>query len=83
MLLLLFHVSVVLLTIPSRPQITLPLHRDLRQLGRLRDSADDPAFQKEWAAVKRIAKGKAAAFIEKRCGVTVSPDAMFDVQARL
>lgn len=57
--------------------------RDLPQLARLRESAGDAAFQKEWAAVKRVAKVKAAAFIEQRSGVKVNPDAMFDVQVRL
>lgn len=32
--------------------------------------------------MKREAKVKAAAFIEQRTGVKVSPDAMFDVQVR-
>jgi glycogen phosphorylase len=54
--------------------------RDMQLLAKLRGSADDEVFQREWAAVKREAKVKAAAFIKDHCGVAVSPDVMFDVQ---
>ena len=59
-----------------------PLCRDLDQLAQLRKVADDRGFQRQWAEVKLKAKEKAAALIQQRCGVTVQPTAMFDVQAR-
>ena len=48
----------------------------------LRPFADDAAFRAEWAAVKRAAKVRLAAVIAEQCGVTVSPDAMFDIQVK-
>jgi starch phosphorylase len=54
----------------------------MQLLTKLRESANDETFQREWAAVKRQAKVKAVAFIKELCGVTVSPDVMFDVQVR-
>jgi Carbohydrate phosphorylase len=56
--------------------------RDLPQLRKLESAAADPAFLRRWADVKLQAKRRAAAFLEERTGVTVKPDAMFDVQAR-
>lgn len=56
------------------------LCRDLYKLEGLRPFAVDPAFLKEWAAVKRVAKVKAAAYLFDKTGITVSPDSMFDVQ---
>jgi starch phosphorylase len=44
--------------------------------------ADDPAFQREFMAIKRANKQELAAVIAAECGVTVSPDALFDVQIK-
>ena len=57
--------------------------RDLSKLSALREYAEDPLFLEKWAAVKRQAKVKAAAFLKERTGITISPDAMFDVQVCL
>jgi starch phosphorylase len=56
--------------------------RDLGQLRRLEPLADDPAFQREWRAVKLTAKRRLAALIERRTGVTVDPESLFDIQAK-
>ena len=56
-----------------------------RNLDRLRDlegCADDPAFRDEFMAIKRRNKERLAHFIAEHCGVTVSPDAIFDVQIK-
>jgi glycogen phosphorylase len=51
----------------------------IRQLEPL---AEDPAFRAEWARVKRDNKGRLAAIIERRTGVTVDPDSLFDIQVK-
>lgn len=48
----------------------------------LRQHADDPAFQAEWQEVKLIAKTKALAKIKELTGVSISPDAMLDIQVK-
>ncbi|HVU22752.1 MAG TPA: glycogen/starch/alpha-glucan phosphorylase [Opitutus sp.] len=56
--------------------------RDLDLLRGLEPSADDPAFQREFMAVKRANKEHLAAVIRAECGIEVSPDALFDVQIK-
>jgi starch phosphorylase len=56
--------------------------RDLDLLRQLERWADDPAFQREFMAIKRANKADLAAVIAAECGVEVSPDAMFDVQIK-
>ncbi|MFI5335989.1 MAG: glycogen/starch/alpha-glucan phosphorylase [Opitutales bacterium] len=56
--------------------------RDLDQLRRLEQWADDPAFQDEFMAIKRANKVDLAVLIQRECGVAVSPDALFDVQIK-
>jgi len=56
--------------------------RDLSQLRRLENLADDPAFQQEWRAVKLTAKRALAALIRERTGVVVQPESIFDIQAK-
>jgi starch phosphorylase len=56
--------------------------RDLDQLRRLEQFADDSAFQREFMAIKRANKIDLAAVIMAECGVSVSPDALFDVQIK-
>ena len=55
---------------------------DLDLVRGLTPFAQDPAFRKRWAAVKRAAKVRLAASIKEVCGVTVSPDALFDIQVK-
>ena len=56
--------------------------RDLDQLHKLEPLADDAAFQREFMAIKRANKVDLAATIMAECGITVSPDALFDVQIK-
>ena len=56
--------------------------RDLDQLHALEKFAGDTAFQKRFMAVKYANKVALAAVIERECGITVSPDALFDVQIK-
>jgi starch phosphorylase len=56
--------------------------RDLDLLRKLEKSAGDASFQKEFMGVKRANKVDLAEIIQAECGVTVSPDALFDVQIK-
>jgi starch phosphorylase len=56
--------------------------RDLDKLRALEAFADDPQFQHDFMAVKRANKERLARIIEDQCGITVSPDALFDVQIK-
>jgi len=56
--------------------------KNLDLLRGLEKYADDAAFRREFMAVKRANKEALAEVIERRCGVTVSPDALFDVQIK-
>ena len=56
--------------------------RDLDELRGLERFAGDRAFREEFMAVKRANKADLAAVIAAECGVTVSPDALFDVQIK-
>ena len=54
--------------------------RNLDILRGLEEFADEPAFQREFMAIKRANKVDLAAVIKTECGLVVSPDAIFDVQ---
>jgi starch phosphorylase len=56
--------------------------RDLTQLRRLEPLADDPAFQRDWRAVKLANKQRLAALIEGRAGIRVNPESLFDIQVK-
>ncbi len=56
--------------------------KDLMQLTRLEEFADDDVFQKEFMAIKHANKVELAELIENECGVTVDPSAIFDVQIK-
>jgi starch phosphorylase len=53
-----------------------------RELPRLEQWADDPAFQHEWRQVKRANKADLAGLIQERTGVAVEPDTLFDIQVK-
>ena len=55
---------------------------DLDRLRGLEAHAGDPGFQEAFMAVKRRNKERLARLIEKRCGLTVDPSALFDVQIK-
>ncbi|HEY5893266.1 MAG TPA: glycogen/starch/alpha-glucan phosphorylase [Chthoniobacterales bacterium] len=56
--------------------------RDLYKLRALEAFADDAQFQADFMAVKRANKVDLAKMIKVQCGVTVNPDALFDVQIK-
>ncbi|HXA14588.1 MAG TPA: glycogen/starch/alpha-glucan family phosphorylase, partial [Opitutaceae bacterium] len=56
--------------------------RDLGQLRGLEKFADHADFQQEFMAAKRANKVDLAAIIQHECNLSVSPDALFDVQIK-
>lgn len=56
--------------------------RDLDRLRDLEPHIEDAAFREAFAAAKRANKVALAGWIDKTCGVRVSPDALFDVQIK-
>ncbi len=55
---------------------------DLRKLREVELGATDPAFQGEWRRARRLRKEHLARLIRFECGLTVDPDALFDVQVK-
>jgi glycogen phosphorylase len=55
---------------------------DLEDLERLKWAADDADFRQRFRAIKRANKERLAKTIQQLLGVTVSVDAMFDVQVK-
>ena len=55
---------------------------DLDALRALHEHAGSAAFRAEFSAVKRANKVRLAALIERRCGVRVNADSLFDVQVK-
>ena len=55
---------------------------DIDKLHQLLPHAEDPSFQKQFAEVKLKNKKVLAKLIKDRLNITVSPDAMFDVQIK-
>jgi starch phosphorylase len=56
--------------------------RNLDELRRLEPMIEDSQFRAEWRDIKRSNKIALAAIIRERTGVTVNPDAMFDVHVK-
>lgn len=52
--------------------------KDLEELRKLEEYADDPDFQKEWRAARRNNKVALAEMLKNRNGIIVDPDSMFD-----
>lgn len=55
---------------------------DLEQLRELEKHVGDPAFQKEFLAIKRRNKEKLAREVLRTTGLAVDPDSMFDVHVK-
>jgi len=55
---------------------------DLEELERLRWAAEDPGFRARFAAIKAENKRRLAETIQRRIGVEVDPDSLFDVQVK-
>jgi glycogen phosphorylase len=56
--------------------------RDLYELRSLEPMIEDAGFREQWRQIKRANKTALAAIIRERTGVSVSPDAIFDVQVK-
>ncbi|MEX2783583.1 glycogen/starch/alpha-glucan phosphorylase [Streptococcus sp. H49] len=56
--------------------------RDIHELQKLNDFADDKAVLDQFYQVKKEAKAKLAAYILETTGIEVSTDAIFDVQVK-
>ncbi|MBM7405412.1 MULTISPECIES: glycogen/starch/alpha-glucan phosphorylase [Sphingomonas] len=55
---------------------------DAAKLSRLAPLADDPSFRERFAAVKRANKVALADYIRAEMGLSLDPDALFDVQVK-
>ena len=55
---------------------------DLEQLKRLEPQATDPDFQERYMAIKRNNKVALAEMVRDRMGVSLDPDAIFDIQIK-
>ncbi|MEP7239641.1 MAG: glycogen/starch/alpha-glucan phosphorylase [Devosia sp.] len=55
---------------------------DIDLLKQLDKHADDPNFQEQFAAVKRVNKAELAQLIKDRLNIVVPPDALFDVHVK-
>jgi starch phosphorylase len=56
--------------------------KDLYKLEGLLKFADDPLFQKKWAAIKQTNKERLAQYVQKTLGVKVNTRAMFDIHVK-
>jgi starch phosphorylase len=56
--------------------------RDLEQIRALEPRAADAAFRERWRAIKRTAKERFSTHIQRRTGVVLDPDTLFDVQVK-
>ena len=55
---------------------------DLEEIERLRWAADDPAFRAQFRDIKRANKVALAEEVDRRTGIDVSVDSLFDVQVK-
>ena len=56
--------------------------KNLEELRRLEDFAEDMEFQQDWRRVKLENKQALAAIIQERTGVAVDPASLFDIQVK-
>ena len=56
--------------------------RDLSELSRLRELAEDHDFRKQWLEVKHANKMRLSELILERTGIRVRPDSLFDCQTK-
>ena len=53
-----------------------------RELRRLEQWSEDPAFQNTWRQLKRDNKADLAGLLRERTGIAVDPDSLFDIQVK-
>ncbi len=56
--------------------------RNLEDIRRLEEFADDGAFRDEWLTIKHTNKHRFAQFIARETGLVVNPDSLFDFQVK-
>jgi starch phosphorylase len=56
--------------------------KDLDQLSKLQNHAEDASFRAQWRFIKRATKEDFATFLRRRTGISVDPASMFDVQVK-
>jgi len=56
--------------------------KNLEELRRLEDFAEDMGFQQDWRRVKLENKQALAVIIQERTGVAVDPESLFDIQVK-
>ena len=56
--------------------------KNLEQLRRLEEFAEDLEFHRDWRRVKLANKQALAAIIKERTGVVVNPESLFDIQVK-
>ncbi len=56
--------------------------KNLDELSRLEETADDPAFQKDWREVKHLNKQRLAVLVLRLTGLAINPDTLFDIQVK-
>ena len=56
--------------------------KNLEQLRRLEEFAEDPEFHRDWLRVKLANKQALAAVIKERTGVVVNPASLFDIKVK-
>jgi starch phosphorylase len=56
--------------------------KDLDQLRRLEPLAEEAEFRTAWRQVKRHNKARLADLLQRRAGVAVDPDTLFDIQVK-
>jgi starch phosphorylase len=55
---------------------------DLDELRKLEPFVDDASFRRKWREVKRANKRELGALVEKRAGMTIDPESIFDIQVK-
>jgi starch phosphorylase len=55
---------------------------DLEEIGRLAGAAEDPEFRRRFRSIKRVNKQRLAAEVQRRMGVAINVDSLFDVQVK-
>ncbi|PZU96613.1 MAG: glycogen phosphorylase [Leptolyngbya sp.] len=56
--------------------------RHLEELRQLENCLDDRGFQEAWRHVKQERKANLTRLIQEKCGITLNPNSLFDVQVK-